>query len=63
MERPYTTIAWTLTLITVVYVLVATNVESIPTWTIAIPGVITGFWWAFGRGALGDGSGAGSAER
>ncbi|PRY60149.1 hypothetical protein BCF74_10895 [Knoellia remsis] len=55
MERRYTTIAWALTLVLVIWALVASNVDSIPTWTIAIPGVITGFWWAFGRSALGDG--------
>lgn len=55
MERRYMTIAWALTLVLVIWALVASNVDSIPTWTIAIPGVIAGFWWAFGRMALGDG--------
>ena len=54
MERRYLNIAWLLTAILVIWAIIAGNVNSIPSWTIAIPAVLTGFWWAFGRGALGD---------
>ncbi|MFC7491519.1 MULTISPECIES: hypothetical protein [unclassified Knoellia] len=56
MERRYLNIAWLLTAILAICAIIAENVDSIPSWTIAIPAVLTGFWWAFGRGALGDGS-------
>lgn len=51
--RIYLSVAWGFTLVLVVYAIIAGNTESIPSWTIAIPGVIVGFWWAFGRTVLG----------
>lgn len=54
MERRYLNIAWLLTAILVIYAIIAGNVDSIPSWTVAIPAVLTGFWWAFGRGVVGD---------
>ena len=52
----HATIGFGLTLVMVIWAIIAGNVDSIPTWTIAIPAVIVGFWWAFGRGIVGDGS-------
>lgn len=57
MHQRYLNIAWILTAVLVVWAIIAGNVDSIPSWTIAIPAVLTGFWWAFGKGFLGDGSG------
>ena len=54
MQQRYLNIAWILTAILVVWAIIAGNVDSIPSWTVAIPAVLTGFWWAFGRGFLGD---------
>lgn len=50
--RIYHNVAWALTLVLVVYAIVVGNTD-IPKWTIAIPAVIVGFWWAFGRGFVG----------
>lgn len=47
-------IAWVLTAILVIWAIIAGNVDAIPNWTIAIPAVLVGFWWAFGKGFLGD---------
>lgn len=47
-------IAWSLTLVSIIYAIIAGNVEGIPSWTIAIPFVITGFWWAFGHEVFPD---------
>lgn len=52
MQQRHLTIAWLLTAVLTVWAVIAGNVESIPNWTIAIPGTLTGFWWAFGRSAL-----------
>lgn len=54
MQQRYLNIAWILTAVLVVWAIIAGNVESIPSWTISIPAVLTGFWWAFGKGFLGD---------
>lgn len=54
MQQRYLNIAWILTAVLVVWAIIAGNVDSIPSWTIAIPAVLTGFWWAFGKGILGD---------
>lgn len=56
MQQRYLNIAWILTAILVIWAIIAGNVDSIPSWTIAIPAVLVGFWWAFGRGFLGDSS-------
>lgn len=48
----YMAVAWTLTLIVAIWAIVAGNVDSIPTWTIAIPAMVAGFWWAFGRNVI-----------
>ncbi|GAA2738053.1 hypothetical protein GCM10009867_27730 [Pedococcus aerophilus] len=51
-QQTYLNIAWVLTLVLVVWAITAGNTD-IPSWTIAIPAVVTGFWWAFGRGFVG----------
>ena len=50
----YLQVAWVLTLVLVIYAIVAGNVDAIPYWTIAIPAVVVGFWWAFGRQFTGE---------
>ena len=52
----HSTIGFGLTLVMIIWAIIAGNTASIPNWTIAIPAVIVGFWWAFGRGVVGDGS-------
>jgi len=52
MQQRYLNIAWVLTAILVIWAIIAGNVDSIPRWTTAIPAVLVGFWWAFGRGFL-----------
>lgn len=53
MQQRYLNIAWVLTAIVAIWAIIAGNFDSIPYWTIAIPAVLAGFWWAFGRGFLG----------
>lgn len=51
--RTYLSVAWGLTLVLVIWAIVAGNTD-VPNWTIAIPGVVVGFWWAFGRTVVGE---------
>lgn len=52
MQQRHLTIAWLLTAVLTIWAVVAGNVDAVPNWTIAIPGVATGFWWAFGQSVL-----------
>ena len=56
MQRRYVTIGFALTAVLVIWAIIAGNSDGIPDWTIAIPAVVVGFWWAFGKGVLGDGT-------
>ncbi|KQU68083.1 hypothetical protein ASD62_12415 [Phycicoccus sp. Root563] len=51
-NQTYLNIAWALTLVLVIWAIVVGNTD-VPSWTVAIPAVVTGFWWAFGRGVVG----------
>ena len=60
-NQTYLNIAWGLTLVLVIWAIIVGNTQ-IPSWTIAIPAVVTGFWWAFGRGVVGGEPPAGRAR-
>ncbi|GAB3076325.1 hypothetical protein [Pedococcus soli] len=51
-NQTYLNIAWALTLVLVIWAIVVGNTD-VPSWTVAIPAVVTGFWWAFGPGVVG----------
>lgn len=56
MRNTYLAVGMGLTLILVIWAIIAGNSDAIPQWTIAIPAVVSGFWWAFGRSVIGDGN-------
>jgi len=51
-NQTYLNVAWALTLVLVIWAIVVGNTD-VPSWTVAIPAVVTGFWWAFCRGFVG----------
>jgi len=55
-RNTYLIVGMALSMILAIWAIISVNTDSLPSWTIAIPGIVAGFWWAFGQQVVGGGN-------